>query len=197
MEEDEAGAAGVVVGGPAEAFGFVGGAEVPVGLPPDGAVAVDGSLTGEGNVLSIAGVDEGGGPGHFDAGDAGGEHGVVGEVLGADEGDACGEIEGGVGLEEEGAGEVGSGLEGDRASGWGGCIEGLLDGGGVEGSSVALGSVAVGEKLFGSSERGVGEQNGGECKGCPGGAAGDVLGDVHDGSPPTGVYCAKSSKERL
>ena len=116
LEEDEAGAAGVVVGGPAEAFGLVGGAEVPVGLPPDGAVAVDGAFAGDGDVGLVADVDEGGGPGHLDAGDAGGEFGVVFEVLGADEGDAFGEVEGDAGLEEEGAGEVGSGLEGDGAS---------------------------------------------------------------------------------
>ena len=52
LKEDEAGASGVVVGGPAEAFGLVGGAEVPVGLPPDGAVAVDGAFAGDGDVCA-------------------------------------------------------------------------------------------------------------------------------------------------
>src|SRR5215471_13300551 len=87
LEEDEAGAASVVVRGPAEAFGFVGGAEVPVGLPPDGTVAVDCAFAGDGDVVLVAGVDEGGGPGHLNAGDAGGEHGVVFEFLRADESD--------------------------------------------------------------------------------------------------------------
>ncbi len=117
LQEDEAGAAGVVVGGPAEAFGFVLGAEVPVGLPPDGAVAVDGAFAGDGDVVLVAGVDEGGGPGHLDAGDAGGEFGVVFEFFGADEGDAFGDVEGDAGFEEEGAGEVGAGFEGDGAVG--------------------------------------------------------------------------------
>ena len=115
LEEDEAGAAGVVVGGPAEAFGFVGGAEIPVGLPPDGAVAVDGAFAGDGDVVLVAGVDEGGGPGHLDSGDAGGEFRVVFEFFGADEGDAFGDVQGDAGFEEERAGEVGAGFEGDGA----------------------------------------------------------------------------------
>ena len=152
LEKDEAGASGVVVGGPAEAFGLVGGAEIPVGLPPDGAVAIYGAFTCEGDVVLVAGIDEGCGPGHLDAGDAGGEHGVVSEVLGADKGDSFWDVEGGVGLEKEGADEVGSGLEGDGAAGLGGCVEGLLDGCGVEGGAVAFGSVVVGEIGFGSGE---------------------------------------------
>jgi hypothetical protein len=104
LEEDEAGAAGVVVRGPAKALGLVDGAEVPVGFPPDGAVAVDGAVAGDGDVLLVANVNEGGGPGHLDAGDAGGEHGVVFELLGADEGYALGDFEGDSGFEEEGAG---------------------------------------------------------------------------------------------
>ena len=98
LEEDEAGAAGVVVGCPTEAFGFVLRAEVPVGLPPDGAVTVDGAAAGDGDVLLVADVDEGGGPGHLDACDPGGEHGVVFELLRAYEGDAFGDFEGGVGF---------------------------------------------------------------------------------------------------
>ncbi|HTD95824.1 MAG TPA: hypothetical protein VK627_02815, partial [Edaphobacter sp.] len=84
LQEDEAGSAGVVVGGPAEAARLVGLAEVPVGLPPDGAVAVDGALAGDGDVLLVADVDEGGRPGYLDARDAGGERGVILEFLGAD-----------------------------------------------------------------------------------------------------------------
>ena len=54
--------------------------------------------------LLIADVDECGGPGHFDAGDAGGEFGVVFEFFRADEGDAFGDVEGDAGFEEERAG---------------------------------------------------------------------------------------------
>src|SRR5271154_3332638 len=104
LKEHEAGALGVVVRGPTEAFGLVGSTEVPVGLPPDGAVAVDGSLAGDGDVVLVAGVDEGGGPGHLDAGYASGKHGVVFEFFGADEGDAFGDVQGYVGFQEEGAG---------------------------------------------------------------------------------------------
>ena len=98
--------------------------------------------------MLVADVDEGGGPGHLDAGDAGGEFGVVFEFFGADEGDAFGDVEGDAGFEEEGAGEVGSGLEGDGAVLAGGCVDGFLDGGGVEGGAVAFGSVVVGENYF-------------------------------------------------
>ncbi len=98
LEEHEAGAAGVVVGGPAEAPGLVLRAQGPVGLPPDGAVAVDGAFAGDGDVFLIAHVDEGGGPGHFYAGDARGELGVVFESFGADEGDAFGDVEGDAGF---------------------------------------------------------------------------------------------------
>ena len=124
------------------------GAEVPVGLPPDGAVAVDGAFAGDGDVVLVAGVDEGGGPGHLDAGDAGGEFGVVFEVLGADEGYAFGDVEGDSGFQEEGAGEVGAGFEGGGAVGCGCGVDGFLDGGGVEGGAVGFGSVVVGEKYF-------------------------------------------------
>ena len=96
----------------------------------------------------VAYVDEGGGPGHLDAGDAGGEFGVVFESLRADEGDAFGDVEGDAGFEEEGAGEVGSGFEGDGAFGLGCGVDGFLDGGGVEGGAVGFGSVVVGEKYF-------------------------------------------------
>ena len=94
LDQHEAGALGVVVGGPAEAAGLVGLAQVPVRLPPDGAVAVDGPLAGDGDVLGVADVEEGGGPGHLDAGDAGGELLVVGEVLGAEDRGAFWHVEG-------------------------------------------------------------------------------------------------------
>ncbi len=122
--------------------------EVAVDLPPDGAVLVDGAFAGDGDVVLVADVDEGGGPGHLDAGDAGGELGEVFDVLRAGEGDAFGDLEGDAGFEEEGAGEVGSGLEADGGFLGGGGVDGLLDGGGVEGCAVAFGSVVVGEKYF-------------------------------------------------
>jgi len=156
LQEDEAGALRIVVGGPAEALGFIFRAEVPVGLPPDGAVAVDGAFAGDGDVMLVAGVDEGGGPGHLDAGDSGGEFGVVFEFFGADEGDAFGDIEGGAGFQEERAGEVGAGFEADGAAAFIGCccVDGLLDGDGVEGGTVAFGSVVVGGKYFWFGVRG-------------------------------------------
>jgi hypothetical protein len=96
----------------------------------------------------VAGVDEGGGPGHLDAGDAGGEERIVFEALGADEGYAFRDFEGDSGFQEEGAGEVGSGLEGGGAFGFGRGVDGFLDGGGIEGCAVGFGSVVVGEKYF-------------------------------------------------
>ena len=102
----------------------------------------------DGDVVLVASVDEGGGPGHLDAGDAGGEHGVVFEFLGADEGDAFGDFEGDVGFQEERAGQVDSGFQGDGSVGLGCGVDCLLDGGGVEGGAVGFGSVVVGEKYF-------------------------------------------------
>ena len=101
LEEHETGTSGVVVGGPAKAFGFIFRAEVPVGFPPDGTVPVDGALACDGDVLLIADVDEGGGPGHLDAGDAGGSFGVVDQFFGADERDTFGYFKGHAGFEEE------------------------------------------------------------------------------------------------
>ena len=72
LEEHKADALGVVVGGPAQAFGEVDLEGVAVDLPPDGSVFVDSALAGDGDVVLVADVDEGGGPGHLDSGDAGG-----------------------------------------------------------------------------------------------------------------------------
>jgi len=56
------------------------------------------------------------------------------------------DVEGGIGFEEEGAGEAGSGLEGDCAAVFGRCcvVDGFLYGGCVEGGAVGFGSVVVG-----------------------------------------------------
>ena len=153
LEEDEADALGVVVGGPAEALGVVDLREVAVDLPPDGAVLVDGAFAGDGDVVLVADVDEGGGPGHLDAGDAGGEFGEVLDVLGAGEGDAFGDVEGDAGFQEEGAGEVGAGLEADGLLLGRGGVDGFLDGGGVEGGAVAFGAVVVDQQRLRRSRR--------------------------------------------
>jgi hypothetical protein len=132
LEEDEAGALGVVVGGPAQALGGVDGAQVPVGLPPDRAVAVDGAFAGDGDIVLVARVDQRRRPGHLNAGDAGGEFGVVGCVLRTDQRDALGNVEGNAGLEEDRPDEVGAGLEGDGAAFGCGLVDGLLDRHGVQ-----------------------------------------------------------------
>lgn len=72
------------------------------------------------------------------------ELGIVFELFGTDEGDAFGDVEGDAGFEEEGAGQVDAGLEGDGASGFGCGVDCFLDGGRVEGGAVAFGSVVVG-----------------------------------------------------
>ena len=141
--------------------------------------------------MLVADVDHGGGPGHLDAGDAGGELGEVFDVLGAGESDAFGDVEGDPGFEEEGSGEVGSGLEGDGGF-LGGCgVDGFLDGCGVGGCAVALRSVVVGQKYFLGGVRGGGDEGEEESDGELWGVSGD--GD-HAYLPPPGVKCAKSSK---
>jgi hypothetical protein len=166
LQEDETGTAGVVVGGPAKAARFVGLAEIPVGLPPDGTVAVDGAVAGDGDVVLVADVDEGGGPGHLDAGDAGGEFGIVFEIFRAEEGDAFGKVEGDVGLEEERAGEIAAGLESDGATFQGCGVDGPLDGDGVERGAVALGSVGVGEEGLWGGEGNDGNEGAEESQQC-------------------------------
>src|SRR5438067_1599091 len=79
LDQREANALRVVVGGPAEAFRLVFAPEVPVLLPPDLAVAVDGAFAGDSDVVLVTDVDEGGRPSHLDASDAGGEFGEVSE----------------------------------------------------------------------------------------------------------------------
>ena len=81
LDERESNTLGVVIGGPAESFGLIDLENVAEDLPPDGAVAVDGALAGDGDVMLVADVDHGGRPGHLDAGDAGGEFGEVFDVL--------------------------------------------------------------------------------------------------------------------
>src|SRR6202011_425019 len=72
LDQGQPNAFSVVVGGPAEPFGRVLGAQVVVTLPPDGPVLVDGAFAGERDVVRIADVDHCGRPGHLDSGDAGG-----------------------------------------------------------------------------------------------------------------------------
>src|ERR1700733_4509724 len=132
LEEHEADALGVVVGGPAQALGEVDLEGVAVDLPPDGSVFVDSALAGDGDVVLVADVDEGGGPGHLDSGDAGGGIGEFLDVLGAGEGDAVGDVEGDAGFEEEGSSEVGSGFKADDFAFGRGGVDGLLDGCGVQ-----------------------------------------------------------------
>ena len=155
----EAGSLGVVVGGPAEAAGFIGFAEGPVGVPEDFAVAVDGAVAGNGGVGLLVDVDQRGGPGHLDARDAGGEDGVVLDVLRAEEGDVFADLELDSGFYEDAAGEVGPGWElgrwtwrerGRRRRILAGGVDGALDGGGLEGGGVWFGSVGgYGEGLGG------------------------------------------------
>ena len=81
-----------------------------------GPVAVDGALARDIDVLLVAHIDQRGGPGHLDAGDARGQHRVIFRLSEPMSVTPSGTIEGDAGFEEERTGEVGSGFEGDGAA---------------------------------------------------------------------------------
>jgi len=84
VDLDEARALTIVVNGPAQALGLVLPAHLPVFVQEDGAVAIDDTLAGDPDIGLLVHIDQGGGPFHLDARDAGLHHRVGGEVVHAE-----------------------------------------------------------------------------------------------------------------
>ena len=143
----------------AEAGGFAIDGEV--GFLELGALAVDGAFAFEGDVSGIDGAEEEEAGGFAGAFVEEVDGAVVGDVGGAEEDGVFVEVEGDVVFEEEGAGEVLAGGEFEgAAAGLGAVVDGVLEGGGVEGFGVG------GEALDGGGVEGSGGgEEGGEGEG--------------------------------
>ena len=141
IDNDQARALAVVVGGPAQALGVVDLAERPVAVPPDLAVTIDRAFSGDGRVLLLVDVDQRGRPGHLDAGHTRGPHRVVFEVLGANEGHAFVDLQRHAGLHEERTGEISSRGKRHRAAVHRSRIDRPLDCAGVHRCAIRLGAV--------------------------------------------------------
>lgn len=111
---------------------------VPILAPPTFTGTVEGAFAGELEVGDPIGVDECGGPSHFEAGDAGVNPGIVVGVLRAFEDGVFFESKIDALFEENGAGdECAFGDDKLAAAGFGAGVDGGLDGLGVEGFGVA------------------------------------------------------------
>src|SRR6185312_10323158 len=131
----------VIIDDPAETFWIIFLAHGPVLIPAEFSAGVDLAIAGDGGFFYTDDIEEGGGPFHFYAGDAGVDLGVVFEVLAAQEFDVLVDAELDTFFEEDRAGEVGAGFEDyDAAASGGGFIDGRLDGFGGEGAAIFCGA---------------------------------------------------------